>query len=388
MLYEFLKKEKDEILLLTEEKTLSRAGLRMSSDRLKQGLPIFFDQLVAVLEEKLGSHPTDELLEAAADHGKEFLRLGYTLSHVVHSYGAICQIITGLAVEKGIKISTKEFKTLNSCLDEAIAAAVSEFQYRSVEASEAKEVQHLGFLVHELRNALSSTTVAHEMIRQGLVGTNGSTAEVLGANLTRMRQLIDRSLSEVRMKSDAKVFVEKFRLIDLFDQIVMTAKADAEKKKQVLDCDVNWKIEIEADRQLLLSAVANLVQNAIKYTKEGGKIWLRAKAIEDRVSIEVEDECGGIDPKKIDSLFTPYVRANKDKSGLGLGLSITQRAIRLSEGKVSVKNLPRKGCIFTIDIPQKISPELEEEKAAVGQDMVYSKSQGSDSILEESQNMR
>jgi signal transduction histidine kinase len=357
VLHDFLEKHKKEILLLSEQKTLILAGLLGGSEQLKLGLPLFYEQLIKVLEKKLSSNPPEELLIAAAEHGKEFLRLGYTLSHVVHAYGAMCQAITELATIKNANISPYEFNILNGCLDVAIAAAVSEFQFRSVEASEAREVQHLGFLAHELRNSLSSATLAQDMIKAGLVGTSGSTAAVLEANLSRMRHLIDRSLSEVRMRAEVDIFVVKFHLSILIDQILITAKLDADKKKQSLHCDVDLGIEIENDRQFLLSAIGNLVQNAIKYSKVGAKIWLRGKTSGDRVLIVIEDECGGLDPDKIDTLFEPYEQANKDRSGLGLGLAVTQRAVDLCQGKITVHNKPGYGCAMTIDIPFKIESD-------------------------------
>ncbi len=366
MLHEFLEKYRKEILLLSEEKTLKLAGIRGGSDQLKLGLPLFYVQLIRVLEHKLSSNPPEELLVAAAEHGKEFLRLGYSVSHVVHAYGAMCQAITELATIKGANISSSEFNILNGCLDVAIAAAVSEFQFRSVEANEAREVQHLGFLAHELRNALSSATLAQEMIKAGLVGTGGSTAAVLEANLSRMRHLIDRSLSEVRMRADVDLFVEKFRLVDLLDQILITAKIDADKKQQILTCEADWKIEIETDRQFILSAIANLIQNAVKYSKSGGKIYLRAKTSTDRVLIEIEDACGGIEAGKIDALFKPYVKSSGDRSGLGLGLAITQRAVYLCQGKISVHNNPGHGCAITIDIPRKIVVDTSQRSSVPG----------------------
>ena len=219
VLHNFLEQNRKEILALSAEKTLHLAGLRVSSEKLSLGLPLFYDQLIKVLDKKLGSNPPEALLVAAANHGKEFWRLGYSVSHVVHAYGAMCQAITELATTKDAKVSPSDFNILNGCLDVAIAAAVSEFQFRGVESSEAREIQHLGFLAHELRNALSSAILAQEMIKAGLVGTGGSTAAVLEANLARMRHLIDRSLSEVRIRADVDIFVEKFRVVDLLDQI-------------------------------------------------------------------------------------------------------------------------------------------------------------------------
>lgn len=374
MLHEFLQENRIEILALSEEKTKNLSGLREVSEQLKLGLPLFCDQLIKVLVKRQGIHEQvqapEDMLITAASHGKEFLYLGYSLSHVVHAYGSMCQAITEVATTKDAKISAGEFNILNGCLDIAIASAVSEFQFRNNEVNEQREIKHLGFLAHELRNALSSATVAHEMIKAGLVGVGGSTASVLEANLSRMRHLIDRSLAQVRMRADSDLLIEKFRLSDLFDQIYTTAKIDTEKRKQTLIVDIDYKIEMEGDQHLILSAVANLVQNALKYTKSGGKIWLRGKLSGDRVLIEIQDECGGLDTSKISSLFEPYVQNNADRSGLGLGLSITQKAIYLSQGTITVQNHTGVGCVFVIDIPIKIKLPPSNKTAVPGLESV------------------
>lgn len=167
MLFEFLESHREEILNLVEEKTVKLAGPLLSSIELRRGLPIFLNHLIDFLKmpknrENIG------LLSGAAGHGKELLRLHYTLSHVVHSYGAMCQAITEIAQLRNFEISSQEFSDLNLCLDIAIASAVSEFEYRSVKANEDREAQHLGFLAHELRNALSSATIANDMINADL----------------------------------------------------------------------------------------------------------------------------------------------------------------------------------------------------------------------------
>lgn len=356
MLYEFLEKHRDEILTLTEEKTLKLAGALPSSNQLKQGLPIFYEHLINHLKQPKDTNSENKIVAGAAIHGRELLRLNYTLSHVVHAYGAMCQAITEFADRKNAGISTIEFNDLNLCLDIAIAAAVSEFQFHSVQASEDREVQHLGFLVHELRNALSSATVAHEMIKQGLVGNSGSTSRVLGESLLRMRNLIDRSLSEVRMRADPEVHTEKFHLHTLIDQILLTAQSEAGTKSQELKNEIRQEVELETDRQLLLSAVANLIQNALKYTKTGGAISVRAKSSANNLIIEIEDQCGGINANALKNIFKPFNSGGFDQSGMGLGLTIVQRAVSLLQGKISVSNNPGIGCAFLIDIPKKLTP--------------------------------
>ncbi len=373
MLYKFLERYRIEILALAEEKISQLAGPLLSSEELRQGLPIFFELLIDFLRNPIDS-TEKKMIVSAAQHGKELLRLNYTLSHVVHSYGAMCQAITELAQRKKSIISAQEFNDLNLCLDVAIASAVTEFQFHSVHASEEREVQHLGFLAHELRNALSSATVAQDMIRQGLVGMGGSTAKVLEENLTRMRIIIDRSLSEIRMRTEPEILVEKFRLNELVDQILLTSQFAAQTKKQVLKSEVMSMPELETDRQLLLSAIANLVQNALKYTKMNGHITLSAKAIDKNVVIEIHDECGGLDPNWIKNLFKPFASGGGDQSGLGLGLTIVRRAVSLLQGKISVHNNPGEGCSFRMEIPTKLGPLPLNKAPVAGKDSVQPRS--------------
>lgn len=374
MLYQFLESHRLEILALAEEKTLKLAGLLPSSAELRRGLPVFFDHLIEYLKCSTTTSSEGKIVSGAAEHGKELMRLNYTLSHVVHSYGAICQSVTEFAQRQKMNISAQEFNDLNLCLDIAIAAAVSEFQFKNVQAIEEREVQHLGFLVHELRNALSSATIAHEMITQGLVGTGGSTARVLKENLIRMRNLMDRSLSEIRMRADPTVHIEIFNLNILIDQILLTAQSEARSKKQILVSEVASDIRLETDRQLLLSAIANIVQNALKYSKIGGNISVRAATSADKIVIEIEDEGGGIEPEALKNLFKPYISGGFDQSGLGLGLTIVQRALSLLQGKISVRNNPGIGCAFLLDIPKKITP-LTATRTPSGEESVQPKSE-------------
>jgi len=369
-LKKLLTDHRKEILTISEQKIRALAGGLGTSRKLQRGPPLFHTQLIKFLNKKYDVTPPTAMRLDAAASGKECLRLGYSLSHVVHSYGAVCQAITEVATRDNWRFTPNEFNALNKCLDVAISCAVSEYHFQSNQEIEVREVKNLGFLAHELRNALSSATIAHEMLKAGLVGIGGSTSGVLEENLARMRNLIDRSLSEVRMRSDAELQIDKFSLVGLLDQVLITARFDAAKKNQTLLAELKQKIQLVGDRQILISAVANLIQNAIKYSPPSAKIWVRAKSSGKKAFIEVEDECGGINPKKIDSLFEPYTQERSDRSGLGLGLTIVHRAVALSQGKISVQNNPGKGCTFVIEIPLKIRPERSKKVSVGGVDSV------------------
>jgi len=378
MLYEFLLQHKNEILKRTQSKSMDLAGTRPSSEKLRQGLPIFFDQLTHIL------HATNETLVApeagmakcAAEsnekgisiaagrqdeinvaksgghHGAELMRLGYTLSHVVHAYGAMCQTITGLANEKDVNISSSEFHELNRCLDVAIAGAVSEFQFEKDKLRSSQEVEQLGFLAHELRNALNGVNISVSLIKKGAVGFSGSTGQVLERGLRRIEKLVDRSLSEVRMRMDPRVHVESAFLLQVVDQITVTAEVEAERKGQTIRTKIDPMLVIEADQHLFFSALSNLIQNAIKYSPENGIIEVRAEVVGEQIIIEVEDECGGLSDPTVD-LFKPFEQHNVNKDGLGLGLTIARRAILLNQGTLDAQNLPGKGCVFRIKLPRK-----------------------------------
>jgi signal transduction histidine kinase len=379
-LREFLKDNEKAILTSTEEKSLLLAGSGASSQQLKRGLPIFFNQLLDILQhdpavpartavdaEKMveaayaadepaiavaaGRHQEAAVARSAGAHGTELQKLGYTLSHVVHEYGAICQAITELAHVKKVAIEPHEFQKLNQCLDTAIAGAVTTFQAQSAEGDAARETEHLGFLAHELRNALNVVNVSLRLIKSGTVGFAGSTGQVLDKALKRIQELVDRSLAEVRLRVDPKLHKESAPFFQLVDQIVVTAEVEARVKNQKLRIEVDPALIIEADQYLLFSAVSNLVQNAIKYTCLGGTIHIRGRMVDEGASIEVEDECGGLDGTNLSDLFKPYEQHHHIRDGIGLGLTIAQRAVKLNDGTIDVENLPGRGCIFRISFP-------------------------------------
>lgn len=379
-LLEFLRTNENEILTSIDDRSPALANARLASEQMQRGLPIFFKQLLEVLEH-LSAIPAAsevntngsasaangsnvaaivpatsqsrdvEVTKSAGAYGKELQRLGFTLTHVVQAYGAICQAITGLAITKEAPITTEEFRELNRCLDIAIAAAVTTFLAERAEGDSIRETQHLGFLAHELRNGLSIINTSLRLIRSGTVGFGGSTGQILDRALKRQQELIDRSLAEVRLRVDPKVHKESASLLQIFDQIVATAEGETQLKGQVLKIEVEPGLQIDADQYLLISAVSNLVQNAIKYTCPGGTIQIRGHEFDEQTIIEVEDECGGLSSAMPHDLFKPFEQHNKNREGLGLGLAIAKRAIGLNDGTIDVRNLPGRGCIFRICLP-------------------------------------
>ena len=360
MLYEFLQERRAEILALCQQKLTLLSNAKSSSAEMKLGLPVFYDELIEILRADELSESrqavntlTQKLHSASATRrGKESLELGYTISQVVHGYGALCQSITEYAEENRDKpIEAREFNRLNYCLDVAIAEAVTEFNRAQAEVVARAEIQRLGFLAHEMRNALNNIATTHQLLKKGLIGFGGSTSKLVESSITTMKDIIDRSLSEVRLSGEVNIQLRKCRIIDLVSEVEVTAMLEANLHSIQIIVEVDPALIVEVDRHLTISAIANLVQNAIKFTKPNGNVWIRSLTAGSRVQIKVEDECGGLPPGKIEELFQPFTQKGEDRSGIGLGLSISRRAIALNHGEISAEDLPGRGCIFTIELP-------------------------------------
>jgi signal transduction histidine kinase len=358
MLLEFIRDNRAELINRTREKVRSRPSPRPTPDEIESGVPLFLTQFTELLasthrEHTLPSAPpaTPAIRTSATIHGNELLRRGFTIAQVVHDYGDICQATTELAGIQEKEFSTNEFHILNLCLDNAIAEAVTEYSRQREQNLAGEEAERLGFLAHELRNLMSTATLAFQVLRGGTVAVGGSTGAVLERSLAGLNSLVDRSLAEVRLAS-GQHRPTRFLLAELIEEVEVASAFDANGKKVDLTVvRVEHSISIEGDRQLLASAVSNILQNAFKFTPAGGHVSLRAHKKADRILIEVEDQCGGLPPGKAESLFRPFDRRGTDKTGLGLGLAISRKSVTAHGGEIRVVSMPGKGCVFTIELP-------------------------------------
>lgn len=350
MLSEFLITNREEILRRTRARVATRAAPQPTDAELAVGIPHFLDELITTLGS--GTDRSVEMNRDATLHGERSQELGFSVAQVVHDYGDLCQSITQLAMETRAPIGTEEFKTFNGCLDDAIAQAVSEHVRARERLISSEETERLGFLAHEMRNLLQTASLSFEVLKTGAVGVGGSTGAVLGRSLAGLRTLLDRTLAQIRL--DANTHDNERIEIRSFLEETEAAGVIAAK-----DCDMSLSVErgeagvaVEADRQLLGSAVSNLLQNAFKFTREKGHVRVRTIATADRVVIEIEDECGGLQPTQIEQMFLGLHRGRGPNAGMGLGLQISKRAIEAMRGTLGARSQAYDGCVFTIDLPR------------------------------------
>ena len=215
MLYQFVNSNRDELIRRCREKVAKRFAPIGVPAVVDHGVPLFLQQLVDALrldpaipartvpDSKLADLPS-EIQRAAALHGAELLRLGYSVDQVVHDYGDVCQAVTDLAVEQKASIGTDEFRTLNCCLDNAIAAAVTAFgEGRRVLGNQQAEDLHqrLSAFADEQRRLVDIAIHANSAIRTGNIGPTGATGALLVQALSELRILADRSVADIRLAS-------------------------------------------------------------------------------------------------------------------------------------------------------------------------------------------
>jgi signal transduction histidine kinase len=372
MLHEFLSANRQTLISRCSDKVAKRKTARQRDVQLEHGIPLFLEQLVRTLQldhtanrlesvrvsgpaEPAKTPVLSEIGKTAAKHGKELLRQGCTIDQVVHAYGDLCQAISELAAECHAPVTIDEFKTLNRCLDNAIADATTEFSRErdTVMSSDAAHAMgtRLSYLAHDLRNLLDCAMVAVAGIKSGEVGIAGATGGLLDRSLSGLRDVIDRSLADVRLSVGMPAHHEPIAVAGFIEEIQVAGHLHANARGCTFTVPpVDNELAVHADRQMLSSALANVLRNAFEFSAPHGHVSLKAYAAEARLLIEVADACGGLPQDIAEPLSRPYAQGGDHRTGLG-GLAIAQRSVEATGGILHARDVPGTGCIFTIDLP-------------------------------------
>jgi hypothetical protein len=215
MLHVFLSSNKQQLISLCRDKVAKRFEPKESAGTTDHGVPIFLQQLIETLRDEQttdirtghDSEPTPaptDIGRAAALHGAELLRQGFSVDQVVHDYGDVCQCVTALAVEQDVSISTDEFRTLNRCLDNAIADAVASFgsaRQTSMDRQAESLQQRVVLYSAEHRRLLDIARQALAAIKTGAIGIGGPTGKLLAHSLDELELLTERAMPEMSLPS-------------------------------------------------------------------------------------------------------------------------------------------------------------------------------------------
>jgi signal transduction histidine kinase len=352
MMYEFLSNNRDELATRCRQKVALRPGRSATAEQLKNGVPMFLDQLIRTLAMEQssspmesrrisghagGGHTISEMGTTAAQHGKALLALGFSVDQVVHDYGDLCQAITDLAIERDAPFLVDEFRTLNRCLDNAIADAVTEFSYQRDFVNADRQAidinERLGYFVQELRNHLATISLAFIAVKSGNLSLSGATGAIMERNIFNLSELINSSVLDIHDMGQQFAILQSFSLADFIDEAKSAAESGALAK------GAGFKVS-KVDTELAIST----------------EISLSAYALSDRILIDVRDNCGGLPAGAAESMFVPFAQSGKNGIDSGLRLTVSKQSVEASGGTLSVRDLPDEGCIFTINLPRFLVP--------------------------------
>ena len=350
MLFEFIAAHRQELIALTSAMGRRRSAPEPAEDQLTSGVALLLDHLIEASQRSLSS-TVGAFESGATAHAAELWRRGYTVAEVLREYRDVYQAVADLAIRGDAGLGAAELLVLNLRLDDAAAEAVTEYTRRRDSTIAAGEAERSGVFTHELRNKIAATQLGFQAIESGRSPVRGSVAARVAQNLRGMTWLIERANLSVRLDSGI-TRPERVHLDELLrDAEVDGTMAAAARGVSLTVTPVDRGVDVAADPQVLVVAVSNLLQNALKFTHVGGHVLLRAIVIGARVEIDVEDECGGLPPGKADELFGAFQQRSADRSGLGLGLFVSRKGVEASGGVLRVRDRPGTGCVFTIDLP-------------------------------------
>ncbi len=236
-----------------------------------------------------------------------------------------------------------------------------------IEAVESTKDQFVSNVSHELKTPLSAIKVLGESTMHMEAMDKETYDEFLGdiiSEVDRMTEIINDLLVLVRFDhSDVSINYQKIPIRSFLENIIKSLKALANKKNIEIVSRLETSSDFEIDKLKMFSAVSNIIENAIKYTPDGGIVEVYATNDNQFVYISVKDTGVGIEEEELDNIFKRFYRVddsrNRATGGTGLGLSIAHSAVLLHNGSIRVSSTVGEGSIFLIRVPLKASHNHE-----------------------------
>jgi len=242
-----------------------------------------------------------------------------------------------------------------------IAELVRDFNGMAARLEDLVNAQNrlLNDVSHELRSPLARLNVALGLARQRTGPEAQGALERIEREAERLNELIGRLLEIARLESGEEVQKSAVNLGGMLHEICKDADFEAQSRNCRVKCVIADACVVMGHAGLLHSAMENVVRNATRYTREGTEVEIRLEKAQDAKGAEavvrVADSGPGVPEEALHKLFRPFYRLddarNRQTGGVGLGLAITDRTVRLHGGRVKAANRPEGGLIVEIRLP-------------------------------------
>jgi signal transduction histidine kinase len=274
------------------------------------------------------------------------------IHEVVQEYCIAVDVVRDWIEERKIEVPFHEYSYFYRALFELTAESIRRYSTRQAEIVTEERARYLAGLAHQMRGPLSSFPVLIDQARQAAISgaeINESVVQICDRNLKRLVSLIENVLKLERFKPD-EIVVSPQRTTPsvIVANVLADNDHDAASKGLRLENAVDPSLEMETDPELLLDAMSNLIQNAVKYTSSGF-VRVEGRAEGDRILFRVIDSGRGIPDEQRSTLFRTVQPG--EAGGGGIGLLIVQRAVAALGGTVGLESNPGGGSVFWFRLP-------------------------------------
>ena len=362
--------------IISEEPIYALQGeTRTYYDEAKEMAEVVMPIVVGVTPESEGQVIGVIILEASFADVVAEQTIFQTNSSVLMISAAVLLLVVSLIISRGM---TKSLRTLSGRIEhvtesfdgtqiiesgsylevEQIAESVGRMMER-VEATEKSRQEFVSNVSHELKTPLTAIKVLSdslvlepdvpiEMYKEFITDIN--------AEIDREAKIVNDLLSLVKLdKTSGELNIAEVNINELLEIILKRLKPLALKRGIEMIFESYRTVLAEVDEVKLSLVFSNLIENAIKYNRDGGRVMVSLNADHKFFYVKIEDTGIGIPEEEQGLVFDRFYRVDKARSretgGTGLGLSITKSAVQMHKGSIKVQSIPGVGSIFTVRIP-------------------------------------
>jgi signal transduction histidine kinase len=210
---------------------------------------------------------------------------------------------------------------------------------------------------HELKTPITAIRAHLENLLDGVEQPDPATLEVMLGQVERLGRLVDQLLDLSRLESgEVPLRIEELALHPLVDQLISEIEVALPGRGVVLRNEVPADLPaLSADRERVHQVLFNLVDNAVRFTPQGGRVTFSARPDDGSIEIAVADTGSGIPPEHLPRLFERFYRADPARArgdgGTGIGLAIARSVVEAHGGTIRAQSEPGRGSVFTFDLP-------------------------------------
>jgi signal transduction histidine kinase/ActR/RegA family two-component response regulator len=349
---------------------------------LRDQLPEFLEALARSLAESTTADGAPHRAPAV-EHGEQRWEAGWSLPEVVRDY-QILRLVLFEDLEAALQrpLVRHEVQAIGLALDEAIAASVAAYvrhrdaafhkleqdlrrQAEDLREADRRKNEFLAVLAHELRNPMAPILHSVEVLK--LLGPADSNVEqardIVERQVKQMVRLVDDLLDLTRI-AQGKIELRRtaFDLAAAVAEAIQTAAPLLEAQEHQLSVSLPTEpLRMEGDQARIVQVIVNLLNNAAKYTDQGGRVELTVRLEGGEVVLAVKDNGVGIEAEMLGRVFDLFTQTDRSRprsrGGLGIGLTLVRQLVELHGGRVAVhSDGPGRGSEFVVRLPAAPAP--------------------------------